>query len=377
MSNESGKHVQELLDQFDLELPLERARTIPSSWYLDREMYALECRAIFGNTWQAIGRVDQVAAAETFFTADLAGEPIVVVRDGQGELRAFYNVCRHRAARVVAEAQGCSKRLRCPYHGWTYDLQGRLRGTPEFDGVEEFNRSENGLIPVAVAKWGPVGWVHLGAQPPALTQYLAPLPERTANLGLERLQFVERREYRLACNWKVFIDNYLDGGYHLNSVHPGLAGVLDYTEYRTEIAGLTSVQSSPLRGSNPEEKIGRVRMGERAYYWWIFPNFMINIYEGVMDTNLVMPAGPDEWRVIFDFYFADAEAPGRRQAIADSVAVAHQIQLEDIGICEEVQKGLASRSYETGRFSVRREGAGYHFHGLAAKYLKESLVIGR
>ena len=104
MSNESGKHVQELLDQFDLELPLERARTIPSSWYLDREMYALECRAIFGNTWQAIGRVDQVAAAETFFTADLAGEPIVVVRDGQGELRAFYNVCRHRAARVVAEA---------------------------------------------------------------------------------------------------------------------------------------------------------------------------------------------------------------------------------------------------------------------------------
>ncbi|HEV3203196.1 MAG TPA: aromatic ring-hydroxylating dioxygenase subunit alpha, partial [Gemmataceae bacterium] len=217
------KRLEELMQLFDPELPLERARTIPGSWYLDPEIYQAECRAIFAHTWQAIGRADQVAEPGMFFTADVAGEPIVVLRDPRGILRAFFNVCRHRAARVATEPAGRLKRLRCPYHGWTYDLEGRLRGTPEFDGVQEFNREENGLVPLAVASWGPLVWVNLGANPPSLIQHLAPFPERTQNLELEKFRFVERREYRPNCNWKVFIDNYLDGGYHVNSVHPELA----------------------------------------------------------------------------------------------------------------------------------------------------------
>src|SRR5262249_13806833 len=160
----------------------------------------------------------------------------------EGVLRAFANVCRHRAARVVCADEGRATRLRCRYHGWTYDLAGRLRGTPEFDGVADFRREDNGLAPLAVAAWGPLVSVHPGPDPVPLAEYLAPLPERAAPLGLERLHFAARREYRLACNWKVFVDNYLDGGYHVNTVHPGLAGVLDYSQYRTEVAGNTSVQ---------------------------------------------------------------------------------------------------------------------------------------
>jgi choline monooxygenase len=364
----------EKLRLFDPDLPLDRARTIPSLWYHDPEIYAAECRSVFGGSWQAVGRTDQVSAPGTFLTAELAGEPLLIVRDAEGVLRAFYNVCRHRAACVVTEAEGKATRLRCRYHGWTYDLAGRLRGTPEFDGVADFRREDNGLVPLAVATWGPIVWVHLGPTPPPLVQFLAPLPERTAGLGVERLRWVQRREYRLACNWKVFVDNYLDGGYHVNTVHPGLAGVLDYSQYRTEVAGQTSVQISPLRPPDraDDATTAQVRTGDAAYYWWIFPNFMLNLYQGVMDTNLVLPLGPDGCRVIFDFYFANTEGAESERFVAESIAVAERIQREDVGICEEVQRGLASRSFDTGRFSVRREMAGYHFHRLLAQALRAS-----
>jgi choline monooxygenase len=361
--------LHDLLDRFDPELPLDRARTIPAAWYSDPVVYAAECRAVFGGTWQVVGRTDQVREPAQFFTADMAGEPLVVLRGDDGILRGFFNVCRHRGARVVPEAEGRATRLRCRYHGWTYDLGGRLRGTPEFDGVADFRREHNGLPPVAVAEWGPLVWAHLGPAPEPLAQYLAPLPERAAALKLDSLRFAGRREYTLACNWKVFVDNYLDGGYHVNTVHPGLAGVLDYSKYRTEIAGNTAVQISPLQPS-PDAAVTGVRAGENAYYWWVFPNFMLNAYEGVMDTNLVQPLGPDACRVVFDFYFANTDRPAAEQFIARSIEVAHQIQLEDVGICEEVHRGLKSRSYDTGRFSVRREAAGYHFHQLLARRLR-------
>src|SRR6266849_6768231 len=171
-------HLQDTLSQFDPDRPLERAATIPSSWYSDTEVFELERRAVFGDTWQVVGRADQVADLGSFFTAELAGEPILVVRDEQGDLRAFYNVCRHRAAQVVTEPEGHAKKLRCRYHGWTYDLAGRLRGTPEFDGVADFCREDNGLAPIAVAVWGPLVCVHLGQPKMSLEEHLAPLPQR-------------------------------------------------------------------------------------------------------------------------------------------------------------------------------------------------------
>jgi choline monooxygenase len=366
--------LREKLAAFDPDLPLERARTIPAAWYFDAEIYAAE-RSVFSHSWLAAARSDQLIQPGSFVTADIAGEPIVVLRDNEGTLRAFHNVCRHRAARVMTEAEGCATRLRCPYHGWTYDLTGRLRGTPEFEGVADFRREDNGLAPLAVGQWGPLVFVHDEKPTTPLAEYLTPLPEQTTSLQMDKLRFVERRTYELACNWKVFVDNYLDGGYHVNYVHPGLSGVLDYAQYRTDIFAWTSVQSSPIKASeNATESVTKVRTGDRAYYWWVFPNLMLNLYQGVMDTNLVLPLGPERCKVIFDFYFADTEGNAAKKYIADSIAVAHQIQLEDVGISEDVQKGLASRSYNTGRFSVRREIAGYHFHRLLGWQLRDSAV---
>ncbi|HEV3261857.1 MAG TPA: SRPBCC family protein [Gemmataceae bacterium] len=360
--------LRDMLSAFDPDLPLERARTIPSRWYRDQDVYALECQTIFGDTWQVAGRAALVAEPGSFLTTEIAGEPILVVRDDAGVLRAFFNVCRHRASPVMTESAGKAARLRCRYHGWTYDLAGRLRGTPEFDGVADFCRDDQGLAGLTVAEWGPFVWIYAGDRPPPLDEYLAPLPERIA-AEVSGLRFVARREYDLACNWKVFVDNFLDGGYHVNTVHPGLAGVLDYRHYRTSIYTHASVQLSPVKPSEAST-VASVRGGGLAQYWWLFPNLMLNLYAGVMDTNLVLPLGPDRCRVVFDFWFADTAGPAADQFMHESMAVAHQIQLEDVGICEEVQRGLASRSFDTGRFSVRREIGGYHFHQLLARRLQ-------
>jgi choline monooxygenase len=335
----------------------------------------LERRAVFGDTWQAVGRVDQVTSPGSYFTAEIAGEPILVVRGDDGVLRAFANVCRHRAARVACEDQGQATRFRCRYHGWTYDLQGRLRGVPEFDGVANFRREDNGLPALAVDTWGPLVFVHLGQQPAPLPDYLKPLPERTAKLGIGSLEFADHRVYELACNWKVFVDNYLDGGYHVNTIHPSLAGVLEYTGYHTINDGNTSVQVSPMRQPDAQREdasAAAVRQGENASYWWLFPNLMINLYQGIMDTNRVLPLGPDRCRVIFDFYFAPAEGVSAEAFQRQSMAVGHQIQLEDVGICEDVQRGLKSRSFTAGRYSARRESGVYHFHRLLFERLSRA-----
>jgi choline monooxygenase len=365
---------RQILEAFDPTLPLERARTIPSAWYCDPEVEAAEHREVFGATWQLAAHSDQLAAPGSFVTTTIAGEPIVLVRDEAGTVRAFFNVCRHRAACVVTEPRGTATRLRCRYHGWTYDLAGRLRGTPEFEEVADFRKEAHGLVPVAVDSWGPLVFVNTGRTPEALGESLGPLPERVGSLA--ELRFYERREYDLACNWKVFVDNYLDGGYHVNTVHPALAGVLQYSQYQTECSGLTSLQSSPLRApeaSRAEGSAAAVRTGDRAYYGWVFPNFMINVYAGVMDTNLVFPLGPDRCRVIIDFYFSRTEGEQARRFAEQSIDLGHRIQLEDLGVCEGVQRGLASRSYDTGRYSVRREVAVHHFHRLLAQRLRVAM----
>jgi choline monooxygenase len=349
---------------FDPALPLDRARTIPNTWYTDPAIADRERNAVFAKTWQCVGRVEQVAAKGQFLTADVAGENVMVVRGDDGTLRAFFNVCRHRAAPLLWDAAGCVGKLRCQYHGWTYDLAGRLKGTPEFEGVCQFEKENNGLVALGgVETWGPFVWVCVEKPANSLREYLGPLPAwAEAKKPFTGLVFHSRSSYHLACDWKVYVDNYLDGGYHVNTIHPALAGVLDYASYTTVPDGNTVLQSSPLTPG--EGDAGRTRTGTEAAYWWVFPNVMINVYAGVMDVNLVTPTGPGRCRVDFDFYFAEGMAPAFAE---ESIRVAHQVQLEDVEVSERVQKNLSSRSYTTGRFSVKRENGGYHFHRLLAR----------
>jgi len=355
--------------------PLAEAFTIPASWYLDIAVADRERTHVFGNTWQAIGRRDQVASPGDFFTTEFAGEPILIVRDAQSELRAFYNVCRHHAAAVATATCGHAQSFRCPYHGWNYGLDGTLKGMPEFAGVANFRREDNGLVPIAVDTWENFIFVNLAPDPSPLNNFLGDLVERIEPLQLKSLHFHSRKEYTLNCNWKVYIDNYLDGGYHVPHLHKGLNSVLDYTQYTIENGGNYCLQSSPMVASKEHTDISATRTGDRAWYYWLYPNLMLNIYEGVMDTNLVLPLGVDKCRVIFDFFFADVSSERAEYNIA-SVATSNTVQDEDEAICESVQRGLASRAYGAGRLSVRREAGEHLFHRLLARDLKASKLIG-
>src|SRR5262249_16918874 len=165
----------EILAAYDDSAPLAGASTIPGPWYTDGRVAELERRTVWSRSWQAVGRVDQVAAPGQYLTAQVGGEPIVVVRGADGRLRAFFNVCRHHAAPVMTEPWGRAEPLRCPYHGWTYGLDGQLASTPELDGIAGFDRAANGLVPVAVATWEKLVLVHLDPDPPALADHLGDL----------------------------------------------------------------------------------------------------------------------------------------------------------------------------------------------------------
>ncbi len=193
----------------------------------------------------------------------------------------------------------------------------------------------------------------------------------SAPLNIGALRFFERRIYSLKCNWKVFVDNYLDGGYHVPHLHKGLNSVLDYKQYTIETEDRYCLQSSPMTLSSEDEATSATRTGDRAWYFWLYPNFMMNIYHGYMDTNLVIPDGVDRCSVIFDFYFDDVSefAADRNK---QSVDVGERVNNEDVGICESVQRGLHSRAYGAGRLSVRREAGEHLFHRLLARDLKQA-----
>jgi choline monooxygenase len=359
-----SRDVRSLLELYNPNNSLDHAFTIPSPWYFDEGIAELENSDVFGKTWQAVGRADQIENPGQFLTADIAGDPIVVVRGEDSQLRAFYNVCRHHAAAVVTEAQGCAKQFRCPYHGWTYGIDGALKGMVEFDGVCDFERSTNGLVPIHVDTWENFVFVNLDPEAGSLADFLGSIPPIVAPLQLtKKLRYFDRRTYMLQCNWKVYVDNYLDGGYHVPHAHKGLSSVIEYTKYTIENFERACLQSSPLSSdAGSEAGVASTRQG-RAFYLWIYPNFMLNAYEGVMDTNVVIPLGVDKCAVIFDYYFSDTSAAAETRN-RKSIAVSEKVQDEDMGICDSVQRGLGSRAYLAGRLSVRREAGEHLFHRL-------------
>jgi choline monooxygenase len=366
--------IEQILSAYDDCAPLSQASTIPASWYTDPRIAELERINVFGKTWRLVARTEQVQSPGQFISTTVAGEPVVVVRGNDGVLRAFFNVCRHHAAAVVTQPCGHASILRCPYHGWNYGLDGSLKGMPEFDGVENFDRAQNGLVPIRVETWECFVFVNLDNHAAPLTEFLGGLVKRIAPLGVSKLHYFDRRTYDIACNWKVFVDNYLDGGYHVPHLHKGLNSVLDYKQYTIENEDRYCLQSSPMVASDEDAATGSTRKGDRAWYFWQHPNLMINCYAGYMDTNLVIPIDVDHCHVIFDFYFADASEAGREYN-EQSVKVGNRVQEEDLGICEDVQRGLKSRAYRAGRLSVRREAGEQLFHRLLAADLRRGVEI--
>jgi choline monooxygenase len=275
----------------------------------------------------------------------------------------------HRAGPV---AQGCGRKksLQCRYHGWTYSLAGQLLRAPEMDGVAGFSPESTHLHPIAVHAWGGLVFANLSQSPILPAAFFEDIPERAARFRVGEMKHTLRREYVLSCNWKVYVDNYLEG-YHLPIVHPGLFRELDYDRYRVELHRYYSQQHAPLRPVDPAAK-----MADRKYlpsatdgeaeYFWVFPNLMLNVYFGQMQTNLIVPLGVDKTLTVFDWFSLGELGDADREKLGE---FSHEIQLEDISICEAVHKNLAAGVYDRGRYSAKREGGVHHFHGLLHQFL--------
>lgn len=345
-------------------LSLEKSETIPSRWYTGREFHPFDIEAIFSKEWQLAGHISQLQNNNDFILGDAAGNPVIIIKNSEGKLNAFYNVCRHRGGPLAVE-NGCAKMLQCKYHGWTYTQEGMLRGVPRFNRVDLFDKQDYGLVPLKLEEWEGFLFVNVNLHATPLKSNLGGIAGRTGGVVMPGLKFYKRVVYELKCNWKVYVDNYLEG-YHVPYVHPGLTGFLDYGNYKTEVFEKYSLQYSPVK----DEANYLERDGD-AFYYFIYPNIMLNILPGRLQTNIIQPAGHNLTKVIFDYYYEDITSEGAEKIIKEDIDYSEKVQQEDIEICELVQRGLESRAYDRGRFSVECEEGVYHFQSM----LKNSYKI--
>lgn len=350
-----------------------RASTLDASWYLDPDVYERELERIFARTWQAVGRVSDVAKAGDFITAEAAGEPLVIVRDQQERIRAYYNICPHRAG-AVARGQGSRKTLQCLYHGWTFGLDGALLRVPGFEGTEDFDPACHSLREVRAETWGPYIFVNLDDAAAPLAEMWGDAFRQTSGIDFSRWRLVERCDYLINCNWKVYMDNYAEG-YHVPMAHPGLNREMDLNDYYVDTYRFYSTQWVPVkagdRGNRAKRRYTNPQPGDKICYHVVFPNFMIDTYPDNISVNILKPVSVDQSLLTFEWYFNDSVSA---EAMESMVRFADEVQYEDIEICEYVQTNLRSRAYNRGRFSARHENGVHHFQSLVHEYLNNDVI---
>lgn len=334
--------------------------TWPATNYHDPAIHARERALLFPHHWQLAGRRDQLPAPNTYYAIEVAGEPVVLTRDGSGKVRALSNVCRHRAG-PVSTGCGTRKSLTCAYHGWTYGLDGSLMRWPEME-LAANDLAGLSLPDFEVGEWEGLIFVRLESGGPSLQEWLGEMAAEVPAYQLGAMEYHHTDTYELACNWKVYVESFLEP-YHLPLVHHELYAQTDYANYKIELRKWHSRQIGPSRDGASISATGAT---EAAWYF-LFPNVILNCSFGLASTNLVLPTGPTTCKVVCDFLTPPNADPSTVDA---GIAFSDRIQREDIGICEAVQRGLESRSYQGGRLNPKREMAVGHFWELLGKALE-------
>jgi len=335
--------------------PLEQAFALPPGFYLGADMLAQDQSLVFARSWQFVAHRDELAGRGDHVVTQIADTPVLVVRGEDDVLRAFPNVCRHRAGPLALANGRGARALHCRYHGWTYGLDGQLRHAPEMQGAADFKTGDIRLPPLAIVEWLGLVFVNLAARPVPFETVFADIAKRIAPVDFGAMRHVHSQDYEVRCNWKVYVDNFVEG-YHLPYVHAALTQALDYRAYNTEVSDWYSLQHSPV--ANADAVYGQ----GRAYYYFIYPSTMLNIMPGRLQANRVLPLAPDRCRVEFHYYYLPD--PAAQSRIAGDLEFTDRVQREDGAICESVQRGLTSGFYEAGRLSPKREAGVWQFHRL-------------
>lgn len=345
------------------------ARTLPWSWYTDPAVLRLEQERIFRRAWQYVGRQDEVPEAGSFVAAQVGDVPVVVVRDDEGVLRAFLNVCRHRGS-LVCEGSGRRATLQCPYHAWTYGLDGRLVAAPRFSREGGTAPEELGLITVQLDTWGPLVFVNPDPDAGPLADFLDDVPERIAGAGIDlgALRFLTRAEFEFDANWKISAENFLEC-YHCPTAHPGFSAVMDVSpdHYLLETHAGRMTQHGPPR---PEPRGSYDPSGEveRGQFHLLFPGTVINVMPGRPNLSIgpIVPLAPERtYRSLDYFVAADADEAW----IEESLAFDAQVGAEDRILVERVQAGVRSGLLDEGRLLPQSEQLVARFQSLVVDAL--------
>jgi phenylpropionate dioxygenase-like ring-hydroxylating dioxygenase large terminal subunit len=347
---------------------LEDGSTLPSQWYTDPEIFALEQERIFGRAWQCVGELRDLSRPGDYLTARIGKVPVVVTHTDSGELAGLVNVCRHRA-HEVAQGKGCRRTLQCPYHGWTYNLDGTLRAVPRADREAGFSLSGLDLLPVSVEVWESFVFVNVDKHPAPFRDVLGEVPALMSSYGFDfsELEHRKRIEYELAANWKVYVENSIEC-YHCPVAHAELSSVIDMRPdvYRLQADGYVISHQSRLRDQARSDGRAGPLMEQRAgvpefLFFYVWPGFMIAPSPKRLWVGRMEPVSPGFTRVTADFYFE----PGVDEAqVEESAAFSDRVLEEDRGLVESVQRGLASQAVPFGRLLPQSESLLRHFQRL-------------
>jgi len=316
--------------------------TLDAHLYRDPAVYEAERRAVFARSWLLLAHESQLAAPGAYMAATVAGYPVFAVRGENGAIHAFHNVCRHRAGPLVGDGSGaCDGALVCRYHGWRYALDGRLASPRDFGPARDFDPRQYHLLALRCETWRGFVFVNANEEAAPLAHALGALDARARDTPLEAFRFAFSRTHDIRCNWKIYVENYLEG-YHVGLVHPALDAQIDSARYEVEVEAPVVFHRAPAKDGAPV-----------AGLWaWVWPALGVNLYpDGVM-LERMWPLAHNRTRLDYLYFFAD---PGNRARVEKALALSEDTTAEDIAICEAVQGNLDAGVYTKGRLSPKHE----------------------
>ncbi len=338
-------------------------RTLPQRYFVSPDVFAQEREAIFSRQWVCVGHQSQIVKAGDYLVQDVAGESLIVVRDQKRVIHGFYNVCRHRGTRLCEDQAGHAAAIQCPYHAWTYALDGRLIGAPHMDGVPGFDKADYSLGGMNLALWEGFIFVNLGDDPTPLGEAFAPLAGKFTHWNLPQLRSAKRIEYDVRANWKLIFENYSEC-YHCPGVHPMLSKVSPYDSAENDLCegpflgGFMSITKGasltmsgnacalPLGGSKGEDHA-------RVFYYSIFPNMLLSMHPDYVMVHQVWPQAPGRTLIVCDWFFHPEAAGVTGYNPEDAIEFWDVTNKQDWHVCELSQQGIASRAYRPGPYSPR------------------------
>jgi len=340
------------------------AKTLPQRYFVSSEVFAEEQKKIFSKQWVLVGHQGELAKAGDYLVAEVASESLVIVRDKGGEVHGFYNVCRHRGTRLREDRNGRLSAIQCPYHAWTYGLDGCLLGAPHMDDVPGFDKADYSLRAVNLALWEGFIFVNLGDSPAPLEEWFAPLAGKFSHWNLAKLWSAKRIEYDVRANWKLMFENYSEC-YHCPGVHPMLSKVSPYDSAENDLAegpflgGFMSInkgKSLTMSGDacafpvKEEEEDGEK---QRVFYYSIFPNMLLSMHPEYVMVHQLWPQSPERTLIVCDWFFHPEAFDRADFKPDDAIEFWDMTNRQDWHVCELSQQGIASRAYEPGPYSSR------------------------